>query len=62
VYPYGSSLNVRKPAFPILSSGPISFPPNRPVAAFYRSQKGGKLYVTGSIRFFSDEFFESEDN
>ena len=62
VYPYGSTLNVRKPAFPILSSGPISFPPNRPIAAFYRSQKGGKLYVTGSIRFFSDEFFENEDN
>ena len=37
VYPYGSTLNVRKPAVPILSSGPISFPPNRPIAAFYKS-------------------------
>jgi len=37
VYPYGSTLNVRKPAVPILSSGPISFPPNRPVGAFYKS-------------------------
>ena len=35
VYSYGASLNVRKPAFPILSSGPISFPPNRPVGAFH---------------------------
>lgn len=37
VYPYGATLNVRKPSIPILSSGPISFPPNRPVAAFYTS-------------------------
>jgi intraflagellar transport protein 52 len=37
VYPYGSTLNVRKPAVPILSSGPISFPPNRPIGAFYKS-------------------------
>jgi len=62
VYPYGSTLNVRKPANPLLSTGPISFPPNRPIAAFYKSAKGGKLYVQGSIKFFSDEFFENEDN
>lgn len=62
VYPYGSTLNVRKPAVPLLSSGPISFPPNRPVGAFYKSAKGGKLFVLGSIKFFADEFFENEDN
>jgi intraflagellar transport protein 52 len=62
VYPYGSTLNVRKPAVPILSTGPISFPPNRPIGAFYKSSKGGKLFVMGSIRFFSDDFFENEDN
>jgi intraflagellar transport protein 52 len=62
VYPYGATLNVRKPAVPLLSSGPISFPPNRPVSAFYKSAKGGKLFVLGSIKFFSDEFFENEDN
>lgn len=35
VYPYGSTINVRKPSVPILSTGPISFPANRPIAAFY---------------------------
>jgi intraflagellar transport protein 52 len=55
-------LNVRKPSFPILSSGPISFPAHRPVAAFYMSPKRGKLFVMGSMMFFEDEFFEKEDN
>jgi intraflagellar transport protein 52 len=62
VYPYGSTLNVRKPSFPILSSGPISFPAHRPVGAFYMSPKRGKLFVLGSMRFLEDEFFEKEDN
>lgn len=62
MYPYGATLNVRKPSFPILSSGPISFPANRPVGAFYMSPKRGKLFVLGSMMFFEDEFFEKEDN
>jgi hypothetical protein len=62
VYPYGATLNVRKPSFPILSSGPISYPANRPVAAFYMGPKRGKLFVIGSMMFLEDEFFEKEDN
>lgn len=49
VYPYGATLNVRKPAQTLLSTGPISFPANRPTAAFYCSPKKGKLFVMGSI-------------
>ena len=62
VYPYGCTINVRKPAQTVLSSGPISFPANRPIGAFYTSSKRGKLFVVGSMQFFSDEFFEKEDN
>ena len=62
MYPYGASFNVRKPAVPILSSGPISFPANRPVASFYKSEKRGKLFVIGSMKFFYYVFFEKEDN
>lgn len=62
VYPYGSTLNVRKPSCAILSSGPISFPANRPVGAFYMSLKRGKLFVLGSMQFVHDDFFEKEDN
>jgi intraflagellar transport protein 52 len=62
VYPYGATINVRKPSYSILSSGPISFPANRPVGAFYMSLKRGKLFIMGSMQFFHDEFFEKEDN
>lgn len=62
VYPYGATLNVRKPSVPILTSGPISFPANRPVGAFYTSAQKGKLFVMGSMKFFHDDFFEKEDN
>lgn len=62
VYPYGCTINVRKPALTILSTGPISFPANRPIAALYTSPRKGKLFVIGSMQFFSDEFFEKEDN
>ena len=62
VYPYGATLNVRAPAHVLLSSGPISFPANRPVAAFYVSKNKGKLLVLGSMKFFHDDFFEKEDN
>ena len=62
VYPYGSTLNVRKPSCALLSSGPISFPANRPIGAFYMSLKRGKLFVMGSMQFMHDEFFEKEDN
>jgi len=47
---------------PILSSGPISFPANRPIGAFYTSARRGKLFVIGSMKFFHDDFFEKEDN
>merc|ERR1712110_499797 len=56
VYPYGSTLNVRKPSCTLLSSGPISFPANRPVGAFYMSLKRGKLFVMGSMQFIHDDF------
>lgn len=62
VYPYGATLNVNRPAVPIMSSGPISFPANRPIGAFYVSQNRGRVFVLGSMKFFHDEFFEKEDN
>lgn len=49
VYPYGATINVRKPSVALLSSGPISFPANRPIGAFYVSPRRGKLAILGSM-------------
>ena len=64
VYPYGATLNVQKPAFPLLSSGAISYPMNRPLCATYvhTRSKNAKLLVVGSAKLFDDEFLEKEDN
>ena len=35
VYPFGATLNVQKPAIPVLSSGTICFPIKRPLCALY---------------------------
>lgn len=63
VYPHGATLNVQKPAIPILSSGYIAYPLNRPVGAVY-TQKGGKgrLAVVGSSLMFDDQWLMKEDN
>ena len=40
VYPFGATLNVQKPAVPILSSGTVCFPLKRAVCALYGCQSG----------------------
>jgi intraflagellar transport protein 52 len=63
VYSYGASLLTQKPAFPILSTGPVSYPSNRPIVSAYTdNQSGGRLLVCGSTRMFEDEFLDKEDN
>lgn len=63
VFPFGSSLNVQKPAIPILSSGNVSYPLNRPIGAVYSNPNGkGKLAVIGSTEIFSDQYIDKEEN
>lgn len=67
VYPYGSSLNVQKPSRPFLSSGPVSYPMNRPIAAAWEAESlgelgRGRLVVLGSVDMFADEWLEKEEN
>lgn len=67
VYPYGVSLNIQKPARPLLSSGPISYPMNRPIAGVWESEtmqgeQRGRLLVIGSVEIFSDEWIDKEEN
>jgi intraflagellar transport protein 52 len=62
VFPYGATLSVQKPALPILSSGPISYPLNRPVGAVYNKAGAGRICVLGSVRMFEDDFLDLEKN
>ena len=71
VYPYGATLNVNKPAVPILSTGHISYPLNRPVVAMAiygpdgqpsESPSAGRICVCGSAAMFDDTFLDKEDN
>lgn len=71
VYPYGATLNVKKPSAPLLSTGFISYPVNRPVAAAWQdggvsapahSVKSGRLVVFGSSQCFTDEWIDKEEN
>ena len=48
VYPNGATLNVAKPAVPVLSSGSVSFPLNRPVCAFY-THRGHFFYMCKAL-------------
>lgn len=63
VYPFGATLNVQKPAIPILSSGTVSYPLNRPIAAAYLNNTGkGKLIVVGSAQIFADQYIDKDEN
>eukprot|EP00602_Paraphysomonas_sp_CaronLab_P003680 CAMPEP_0185032264 /NCGR_PEP_ID=MMETSP1103-20130426/20213_1 /TAXON_ID=36769 /ORGANISM="Paraphysomonas bandaiensis, Strain Caron Lab Isolate" /LENGTH=597 /DNA_ID=CAMNT_0027568093 /DNA_START=46 /DNA_END=1839 /DNA_ORIENTATION=+ len=69
VYPYGVSLNVQRPSRPLLSSGPISYPMNRPIAAVWESETvaevgalRGRMVVVGSVDIFGDDWLDKEEN
>lgn len=52
-------MNVNVPSFPILTSGPLTYPSNRPIAAVHEHKSGGRLLVAGSMEMFLDDYFES---
>eukprot|EP00940_MAST-03C_sp_MAST-3C-sp2_P000410 g410.t1 len=63
VYPYGATLEVSDDALPLLSSGFISFPMSRPIAAVSPAKKGsGSICVLGASAMFSDRFLNKEQN
>eukprot|EP00164_Ancoracysta_twista_P014035 GFYU01022675.1.p1 GENE.GFYU01022675.1~~GFYU01022675.1.p1 ORF type:complete len:612 (+),score=89.73 GFYU01022675.1:61-1896(+) len=71
MYPHGLTMNVQRPSFPILSSGFMAFPLNRPIAAVYEAPeaaehngkvKRGKLLVLGSGNVMEDSWINKEEN
>eukprot|EP00656_Telonema_subtile_P049610 TRINITY_DN6201_c0_g1_i4.p1 TRINITY_DN6201_c0_g1~~TRINITY_DN6201_c0_g1_i4.p1 ORF type:complete len:443 (+),score=128.94 TRINITY_DN6201_c0_g1_i4:248-1576(+) len=62
-YPRGCTLNVQQPGVAILSSGYVSFPVNRPVAAISESSRsGGRICALGSCEMWADNWLEKENN
>ena len=67
VYPNGGTISLQKPAVPLLSSGYLAYPLNRPVCAVYeQEQKGGgrpgRLMVVSSLQMFEDKWYGEEEN
>lgn len=62
VYPFGSTLSVQKPAIPIMSSGKIAYPMNRPVGAVWAQPGFGRIAVLGSCQMFDDKWLDKEEN
>ncbi|RNA21222.1 intraflagellar transport 52 -like protein [Brachionus plicatilis] len=75
VYPFGSTLNVQKPAAPLLSSGSICFPIKRPLCAIYgcssstgsnsfafKKTSQGRVCALGSSHIFHDSYIDKEEN
>jgi len=64
VCPYGSTLNVQKPAVPLLSTGQEAYPLSRPLVAVWDGTKQGKgkILVVSSTKMFDDEWLTKEDN
>jgi intraflagellar transport protein 52 len=69
-YPYGCSLAVQKPAYPVLSSGPLSFPLNRPVCGLWSAHtpkagsegSPGRMCVLGSSYVLQDDWVDKDEN
>mmetsp|Transcript_20564 Transcript_20564/g.38674 ORF Transcript_20564/g.38674 Transcript_20564/m.38674 type:complete len:543 (-) Transcript_20564:146-1774(-) len=61
VYPFGCTLAIDRPATPIITSGKMSFPANRPLGAACRLNNG-LVVVFGSARTFTDKYINREDN
>eukprot|EP00039_Didymoeca_costata_P031376 m.34440 g.34440 ORF g.34440 m.34440 type:complete len:431 (+) comp8724_c0_seq1:197-1489(+) len=62
LYPFGATLLVQKPSVPVLSSGTVSLPVNRPICAFCDVKGKGRLVVLGSTHFLDDKYIDKEEN
>lgn len=71
VYPHGLTFNTTRPSIPILSSGFMAYPLNRPITVVWESpitaehlgrKKQGKLMLIGSSQIFEDSWINKEEN
>lgn len=68
-YIFSTFCCTKKPSRPLISSGPTSYPMNRPVGAVWESEtvagvggQRGRMIVLGSVDIFGDEWLDKEEN
>ncbi|KAL9924417.1 intraflagellar transport 52 [Glossina fuscipes fuscipes] len=59
-YPYGATLNVSDPANVLMTTGPVVYPFNRPLAGYYYQPNGGKILALGSGYMFHDKYLAND--
>lgn len=62
VYPFGSTINVVHPSVALLTTGPVSYPLNRPITGYFNNEKNGKIIAIGSGHMFHDKYIANESN
>lgn len=62
VYPFGATLNIIQPAIPFLTTGPMVYPYNRPIAGlFTNTASGGRILACGSGHMFQDRYIMDDE-
>ncbi|XP_058449784.1 intraflagellar transport protein 52 homolog [Malaya genurostris] len=62
VYPFGATMNVIHPSNILLTTGPVVYPFNRPLAGYYQNESYGKIIAIGSGHMFQDKYIANETN
>uniref|UniRef100_A0A8W7JBN4 Intraflagellar transport 52 n=1 Tax=Anopheles albimanus TaxID=7167 RepID=A0A8W7JBN4_ANOAL len=62
VYPFGATMNIISPSNVLLTTGPVVYPFNRPLAGYYQNENNGKLIAIGSGHMFQDKYISNEVN
>lgn len=55
-------MNIISPSNVLLTTGPVVYPFNRPLAGYYQNENNGKLIAIGSGHMFQDKYISNEVN
>lgn len=55
-------MNVVQPSNVLLTTGPVAYPFNRPIAGYYVNEVGGKILAIGSGHMFQDKYISHDTN
>lgn len=62
LYPFGATMTVVRPSNVLMTTGPVAYPFNRPIAGIYVNEFGGKILALGSGHLFQDKYITHDTN